>query len=774
MLKSKLLKRNKAYILTFTLLFSIASFIIIYIVLQKTYQSEIKAFAKNYTYSQKLIIKNQVYQFISYIKDTRKFVKNKMLEKMKIRILIIKDLLEKSDPKNYAKLIKKISEDQPYVQVALSDGIKPIISDKNCSAKTRIKILKQLQKSHKNYIISNKKTKNGMKYSVHTLINGRYLLTLYVYDYQLDAIAKKIIIDRADKLKYGKDGSGYIVISKILNYKGGKHFAKVLSLRIKPSWVGKYISDEKKDAKGNYYRKEYIKLFPVGEGYISYYFYKHKGDKKAYPKISFFKIYKPFDWLILTGVYLDEIEHNVKNTAIKIKKELTEIFMYYLLLLLIFLSIAYFLVQIENSNIKKLANMYEKEIEQKNEELQKINKSLELEVKRKTDKLMQHLFTDRLTSLPNRAKFLQDSIYKYIAIINIDSFSDINDFYGVDMGDKLLIEVGKFLSKYAKVYKLQADEYGIIGDSREDLKIVCKNIFSKIVSKHFFINKEKINITIKIGIAQTISNVDLALKYAKQQNKPIVVYDKNLPILKEIKNNIRWKNIIIHAIQNNKIIPYVQPIINNTTKKIEKYECLARLENDKEIHSPLFFFEVAKKTYLYIEIQKNMIVKCFKKFSNLPYSLSINLSMLDFNNENFMNFLFDNIKKYNMQNRLIVELLEDEIINSENISSHLKYFKNLGVRIAIDDFGSGYSNFIYLKKLDIDILKIDGNLIKNIDDPKINLLVTKIVEISKVFGFESIGEFVENNHIASKVIKLGIDCSQGYYYGKPFDISKLK
>ncbi len=108
------------------------------------------------------------------------------------------------------------------------------------------------------------------------------------------------------------------------------------------------------------------------------------------------------------------------------------------------------------------------------------------------------------------------------------------------------------------------------------------------------------------------------------------------------------------------------------------------------------------------------------------------------------------------------------------VSKMGKNFKDLGVRIAIDDFGSGYSNFVYLKKLDIDILKIDGSLINNIDDPKIHLLVTKIVEISKEFGFESIGEFVENKYIALEVAKLGIDYSQGYYYGKPFDIRKLK
>ena len=774
MLKSKLLKRNKLYILTFTLLFSMASFLVTYFVLQKTYQNEVKAFTKDYVLSKKTVIKNQVYQFISYINATRKLVKNKVLGKMQIHTLIIKDLLEKTDPKDFKKLIKKVSKDQPYIHIALSDGIKPILLDKNCFPKIRQKIFKQLQQSHKKYITFSKKTKNGIKYSIHSLINGRYMLSLYIYDYELDNIAKKIIIDRADKFKYGKNGNGYIAILKILNYKGGNNFAKILSLRIKPSCVRKSFSDTIKDAKGKYFMKEYIKLFPVGEGYVSYYFYKQIGEKKTYPKISFFKLYKPFDWLILTGVYLDDVKYTIDKNITRIKNELNKIFIYYSLLLVTFLIIAYFLVKSENNTIEQMAEKYEKEIEQKNKELQEINKNLELEVKIKTDELMKHLFTDRLTSLSNREKFLQDAQDKYIALLNIDSFSEINDFYGVDIGDKLLVEIGKFLSKYKKTYKLQADEYGIIEDTQTKLQILCENIFSEIKNKCFYINNEKINITIKIGIANTILNADLALKYAKQKNEPIVIYNESLPILKEIKNNIKWRIIITQAIQNDKIIPYVQPIINNKTKQIEKYECLVRIENEGEIHTPFFFLEVAKKTYLYMEIQKIMILKCFQKFSNLPYSFSINLSMIDFNNKKFMNFLFDNIKIYNLQNRLIVEFLEDEVINSKNISNYLKDFKDLGVRIAIDDFGSGYSNFVYLKELNIDILKIDGSLIQNIYDPKIHLLITKIVEISKEFGFESVGEFIDNEHIALEVTKLDFNYSQGYYYGKPFDIHKLK
>ncbi len=755
MVKDKILKMNKYFLFLFIILFSLSSIFIILSVSDQFYQTESLAIQKNYTSSQKELIKNQVYQFIAFIDKVRKNEKHKILTRMKLEMSAIGDILNKIDPKYYKIIVKDISKKVPILYMSITKTTKP--------------------QKFKNNFIYKKKTKDGIKYCMYRLIHHKYLLTIYAYNQAIEKISKKIIINRANNFKYGIKGDGYIIITKILKFKGGNNFAKILALRIKPQMVGKMISDTKKDARGEFYRKKYMKMLnKYGEGYESYYFFKDKSNNKQYHKITFFKIYKPYNWLVATGVYVDDIESIVNGKKIKVEHSLIQILKYYFILLSIFLVVAYFFTKYGNKNIEKIIKKYEKEIKEKNEKLKTINDNLENEVKRKTEELIERLFIDNLTGFPNREKFITDSKNKYIAILNIDSFREINDFYGVKIGDKILIEVGEFLSKYAIVYKLQADEYGIIGMRASSLKHIIDKIFENLKNKKFIVNNEEIIINMKAGIATRLSNADLALKYAKlKKNKPVIVYNKNLPLLKEFANNLKWKKIIVKAIEEDNILPFVQPIVNNKTNKIDKYECLVRLKDDDKIYTPFFFLDIAKKTSLYTEIQKIMVEKSFKVFQKLDCKFSINLSMEDFTNYTFMSFFFNKIREHNVENKLIVELLEDEMINFEEISAQLQKLKEFNVQLAMDDFGSGYSNFIYLEKMNIDIVKIDGSIIKNIDDPRIYAILSKMTELLKELNLEVVGEFIENKEILSKITELGIDYSQGYYFGQPFDIRKL-
>lgn len=755
MVRDQVLKINKYLLFLFIILFSLSSVGIVILISKDFYNIESVRIEKDKISSQKELIKNQVYQFISFINKVRKNEKQQILTRMKQEILVIGDILNKVDPKYYKLIVKDISKQEPVLHISITDKIK--------------------SKNFKNNFLFKNKTKNGIKYCIYRLINHKYLLTIYVYNQTIEKISKKIIINRANNFKYGINGDGYIILTKILKFQGGNNFAKVLALRIKPQMVDKTINDSKKDAKGEFYRKKYMKMLNKnGEGYESYYFFKKKNDKKSYHKISFFKLYKPYNWLVATGVYIDDIKSIIKTQKMDVEKSLNQILRYYLILLSIFLIIAYFLTKYGNANIKKIIENYETQIKEQNEKLKKTNDNLEDEVKRKTEELIEKLFIDNLTGFPNREKFIVDSKNKYIAILNIDSFREINDFYGVNTGDKILIEVGEFLSKYATVYKLQADEYGIIDTKPSSLKHLLDKIFENLKNKKFIVNNEEIVISIKAGIGTKPSNADLALKYAKlKKNKPVIIYNKNLPLLKEFENNLKWKKIITKAIKEDNILPFVQPIVNNKTNKIDKYECLVRLKDDDKIYTPFFFLDIAKKTSLYTEIQKIMVEKSFKAFQKLDCKFSINLSMEDFTNYAFINFFFNKIQEYNVGNKLIVELLEDEMINFEDIAIQLQKLKKFNVQIAMDDFGSGYSNFIYLEKMDIDIVKIDGSIIKNINDPKIYAILSKMVEIIKELNLEVVGEFIENKEILAKINKINIDYSQGYYFSKPFDIRKL-
>jgi EAL domain-containing protein (putative c-di-GMP-specific phosphodiesterase class I) len=231
-----------------------------------------------------------------------------------------------------------------------------------------------------------------------------------------------------------------------------------------------------------------------------------------------------------------------------------------------------------------------------------------------------------------------------------------------------------------------------------------------------------------------------------------------------------WSKELKKAIKNDKLVPYYQPIINNQTKEIDKYETLIRLiDDDGKIISPFFFLDVAKHSKQYHYITRTIIDKSFETFSSLKYNFSINLTIEDILDKQIQKYLFNALKYYNIGERVVFEIVEDEgIENFDIINEFIIKVRKFGCKIAIDDFGTGYSNFEYLIKLKADFIKIDGSIIKNLEtDKSARILVTTIVVFAKKIGMKTIAEFVENEKIQELVIELGIDYSQGYYFGEP-------
>ena len=163
-------------------------------------------------------------------------------------------------------------------------------------------------------------------------------------------------------------------------------------------------------------------------------------------------------------------------------------------------------------------------------------------------------------------------------------------------------------------------------------------------------------------------------------------------------------------------MPFYQPIFNKE-KRIVKYETLIRIQNSNEIISPSVFLEVSKRIKRYTDIEKMLIEKSFKLIADRPDAMiSINLSGRDMTDGDVSVFIIEKMNKYKVAGRVIFEILEDENIeNIERIGVFIDRVRRMGAKIAIDDFGSGYSNFSYILKLKPDYIKIDGSIIKNID-----------------------------------------------------------
>jgi EAL domain-containing protein (putative c-di-GMP-specific phosphodiesterase class I) len=194
------------------------------------------------------------------------------------------------------------------------------------------------------------------------------------------------------------------------------------------------------------------------------------------------------------------------------------------------------------------------------------------------------------------------------------------------------------------------------------------------------------------------------------------------------------------------------------------------INENNEVISPYIFLDIAKKGKYYSDITKIVLKNSFDVLLKTTRDITINISAIDIEKNTTRAIFLEFLEQHKSDaKRIIIELLEDENVKDfKVIKSFISDVKKYGVKIAIDDFGAGYSNFERLLDYQPDILKIDGCLIKNIENDNFSLSVVKtIVSFAKEQNIQTVAEFVENENIFNILCKLGIDYSQGYYFGAP-------
>lgn len=418
------------------------------------------------------------------------------------------------------------------------------------------------------------------------------------------------------------------------------------------------------------------------------------------------------------------------------------------------------------------------------EELNDLNLKLEEKIKEKTESLEKQYYTDELTGLENRNKIIIDlSQRKYdkLAIIDIKSFNDINDFYGNTIGDVVLKALSKLIHLYCNQnklnsYRVNSDIFAVVDNigAKEEFIEKIRFLQKLINNQCFFYEEGKIYITVIMGLAleeeSLFEKAEMAVHYAKKNKKLFQIYKEELNRYEAIKQNIIWTKKIKDAIADNRIVPFFQPIVNNRLGTIEKCEALIRMidENGKAI-SPYFFLDIAKKAGLYKELTIIMLEKIFEVLNKTDYEISINLLLQDIVSSEIRTLIIEKLEKANNPKKVVFEIVEAEgIENFNEVTDFIKDIKKYGSKIAIDDFGTGYSNFSYLMKLNVDYIKIDGSIIKNVYKDKSAEMVTKtIVAFANALGIETIAEFVADEEIYNKIKDLNIDYSQGYYFSEP-------
>jgi diguanylate cyclase (GGDEF)-like protein len=406
------------------------------------------------------------------------------------------------------------------------------------------------------------------------------------------------------------------------------------------------------------------------------------------------------------------------------------------------------------------------------------------------NQLFNRYFTDNLTNLPNLyqlRKDLQSNEDYGLILLKLDNFLTINNFYGFVVGDYVIEDIARYLKENFKehqIYRLSGAEFALVLNESlgfYELKEYLNKLYLQL--KHLFVLYQETRIFVDFTLSSSASSiknssvfskVSMALKYAQDNKVPFWIYEDRMNFENEYKRNLQLSELVREGIENEKVIPFFQAIIDNQTGKIVKYESLARLiDTHGNILSPVLFIPVAKKIKVYNEITRTIIAQSFKTFENTQYRFNINLSIEDIMNSEMFNFIITTLKNSNAAKRVTFELLESEAIQDFNkVERFINEVKRYGASIAIDDFGSGYSNFSYLIRMRVDYIKIDGSLIENIDvDKQSHLVVETIVEFAKKLGVQTIAEYVHSSAVMDVVKKLGIDFSQGFYIDEP-SISK--
>ena len=413
------------------------------------------------------------------------------------------------------------------------------------------------------------------------------------------------------------------------------------------------------------------------------------------------------------------------------------------------------------------------------------------ELVEKRETLEKHYETDSLTKLGNRFKLLNDiktSKSASLAIIDIDSFKEINDFYGHEIGDYVIIELSKRLLEYAnryaaEAYRLQGDQFAFLHRecfNKEKFEKIIEELIEELTKKPIFFQQYEILLGVTTGIGlekgELFIDADIALKMAKQSKKNYVTYSKSFNVEKEYENNLEWTKKIKKALEEDRITAFFQPIYNQHTKKIEKFEALVRIiEPDGEIIPPFFFLEISKKAKLYSKITMLMIDKTIEAAKAHDYEFSVNFTIDDILNKEVANHFMQSIITSNIGHKIVIEIVETQgIENFNEFYAFIEKVKRFGCKLAIDDFGTGYSNFEYLLRLDIDYIKIDGSLVKDIDkNEHMRLVAETIVSFAKTAKMQTIAEFVSHKEIVQIVEEIGVDFFQGYYFGKPVPYSEI-
>ena len=403
---------------------------------------------------------------------------------------------------------------------------------------------------------------------------------------------------------------------------------------------------------------------------------------------------------------------------------------------------------------------------------------------------------NNITEIMQPSRQLQSALKQFrdraLLYLKMKNFEMLEDFYDSVTLERIQEKIGQFLLErmaehytFDRIYPLENGEFALLVAFTDDSDEHATDAFIEgLMELRRQIGEEetvRINgISVRVAFILSVVTVDdRVLESAKFGIRELVrthgdfIVANRMALWKKTRtqDNMRMVDMIQAAIRNSHVVSCFQPIIDNQTGKIVKYESLVRLaDGDRNVVAPQAFLDISKKCGCYPQITEKVIQNSFAILDKTDADVSINISVADIEHRPTRSMIVDFLEQHRPQaKRVVFELLENEMTRDyERIHAFATEVKSYGARIAIDDFGSGYSNYERLISYRPDILKIDGSLIRTLDHNSYSLsIVRSIVTFAKEQELEVVAEFVENEAIFEIVKELGIEYSQGYLFGKP-------
>ncbi|HVS27833.1 MAG TPA: EAL domain-containing protein [Burkholderiales bacterium] len=413
---------------------------------------------------------------------------------------------------------------------------------------------------------------------------------------------------------------------------------------------------------------------------------------------------------------------------------------------------------------------------------------------------------DMLTDLPNRACLqqtleaaIQSGQVGALLFLDIDNFKYVNDNFGHHAGDQMIGGISGALREVmnefdGQLFRIGGDEFAIhlpaalrkaaVGVAEKALESVRYYRFVHGGKQHVT------NMTASIGIAlypfhgndvaSLLSNVDIAMYQAKDHGRNgYALFDQDTKSLRSTHKRVHWAKKLRDALDEDRLLLYSQPVVRLTDRKLMHQEILLRMQDEQgKIILPGDFIEIAESIGVIQEIDMLVVKKLIHYLQTNPEKEQkrryfVNLSRASISDPRWVR-RFQHMLGANdiVPSQLVFEITETAAMSEIDVTvSFIRELKEMGCRFALDDFGSGFSSFYYVKKFDVDYLKIDGNFVRDlVHDESNRIFVKALNDVAKGLHKQVIAEWVENKEVLDTLIEMGTQYGQGYLFQHPLPL----